>query len=194
MAVGKSRRRLDAGTRREEILDTAERLVAEHGYRGLRLDQVAETCAMTRAGILHHFSSKEAVLVALLERRDALDEAELRRRFAGPLDRAATRAALHDLVVRNSAQPDLIRLYTVLSAESLDPAHPAHDYFVQRQRRAVQLLAEVAAPWHPAPDRLATSVLAFLDGIQIQWLRDPGVDLVAAWDAVAEVVLDVHVA
>ena len=57
-----------------------------------------------------------------------------------------------------------------------------------------EYLAEVAAPWHPAPDRLATSVLAFLDGIQIQWLRDPGVDLVAAWDAVAEVVLDVHVA
>ena len=37
------------------------------------------------------------------------------------------------LVRRNASQPEIVRLFAVLEAESLAPSHPAHAYFALRQ-------------------------------------------------------------
>ena len=49
-----------------------------------------------------------------------------------------------------------------------------------------RLLREMAAAWHPDPESFAVQVLAFMDGLQLSWLRDPAIDVVAEWEAFAD--------
>jgi hypothetical protein len=90
------------------------------------------------------------------------------------------------LVRRNAGQPEIVRLFAVLEAESLAPDHPAHDYFEARQRRTLEELTAVLKERTPEPEALAVRIVALMDGLQIHWLRNPGeVDLVAEWAASA---------
>jgi len=89
---------------------------------------------------------------------------------------------------RNATQPEIVRLFTVLAAESLEPTHPAHDYFARRQEQAATAYAALAGHLTDRPDLLARQILAMMDGLQIQWLRSPeATDLVQEWETAAEV-------
>src|SRR3954451_6523908 len=132
------RRRLEAEDRRAEIVEAATRLIAERGYRGLTVQGVAEACGLTVAGVLHHMGTKDGILVAVLEHRDVVDVEAAKQLTQGA---AGPREHLDAIMARNAAQPEIVRLYSVLGAESLDPAHPAHAYF---QRRYVHARAELA--------------------------------------------------
>ena len=39
------------------------------------------------------------------------------------------------IVKRNAKQPEIVRLYALLSAEALQPNHPVHDYFTKREQQ-----------------------------------------------------------
>jgi len=116
---------------RQRILDAAATVFAEGGYRGGSLNEVAKRAGYTRAGLLHHFPSKEAMLLALLDRRD-----ERLQTFA-----ATSEGDLHDQL---ASFPDvvaliledrmLIQLAHILTAEASDPAHPAREWARQRHR------------------------------------------------------------
>jgi hypothetical protein len=87
------------------------------------------------------------------------------------------------LVERNAGQPEIVRLFAVLEAESLAPSHPAHGYFAARQQRTLAHLTELAH----GDAVLARQVAALMDGLQIQWLRAPETtDLIAEWKAAAD--------
>jgi AcrR family transcriptional regulator len=59
--------------RRAEIVRAALEVIAERGYRGASLAAVAERVGLTQQGLLHHFPTKDALLVAVLEERDKWD-------------------------------------------------------------------------------------------------------------------------
>ncbi len=60
--------------RRAEILDSAAMLFASSGLRG-SLQQIADACGILPGSLYHHFDSKEAIFIALVERYQAeLDE------------------------------------------------------------------------------------------------------------------------
>jgi AcrR family transcriptional regulator len=176
---------MPAAQRREQLLDAATALIAERGYWGLSLQDVADACGITLPGVLHHFGTKDGLLVAVLEYRDRLDEAALAEHLAERAGAGRTPdlgGVVEAIVARNAGQREIVRLYAVLEAESLTPDHPAHDFFAERQRRTLALLTR----WGP-PDgdreALARHVLALLDGLQLQWLRDPDLDLLDGWRA-----------
>ena len=54
---------------RERLLDTAERLFAEHGLEGISLRSINSEAGLSSAALHYHFGSKGAVLEALLERQ-----------------------------------------------------------------------------------------------------------------------------
>ncbi|MBO3749189.1 TetR/AcrR family transcriptional regulator [Streptosporangiaceae bacterium NEAU-GS5] len=171
--------RKPTGERRRQILDEAIRIVGRRGYYGFSVQEVAESCGLTVAGVLHHFGTKEKLLIALLEDRDRRDAEAVRggRPPGDPIE------VLHDIVVRNSTQPELIRLYTVLRSEALYQEHPAYDYFRTRDQRALDWFAQLAAGRGGDPRSTARQLLALMGGLEEQWLRFPGeVDLVAEWD------------
>lgn len=60
--------RLPAAQRREQLLDVAQTLFAQHGYAGATTSQIARTAGVTEPIIYRHFKSKRDLFVALIER------------------------------------------------------------------------------------------------------------------------------
>jgi len=52
--------------RRGQILETAARLICEKGYEGTSIQDIAEACGLTKAGLYHHIRSKEHLLVEIM--------------------------------------------------------------------------------------------------------------------------------
>ncbi|WP_307368289.1 TetR/AcrR family transcriptional regulator [Microbacterium sp. W4I4] len=167
--------------RRAQIVETATRLVSEQGFNTFNLSQVAAESGITRAGVEHHFGTKEAVLIEILRHRDEVDEVIAAPGGALPTDEAGVWRALDEQVRRNAERREIVQLYAILGAEALDPSHPAHDFFARRATVGRVTIADAARPWHPHPEGFAVEVLAIMDGLQLQWLRDPDLDLVALW-------------
>jgi len=183
----RSRPRLPAAERRRQIIEVTTRLIAERGFWGLSMQDVADGCGLTVPGLLHHVGSKDGLLLAVLDYRDEEDTRALLAEL-GDAETVSAREICAALVRRNAGQPEIVRLFAVLEAESLAPDHPAHDYFEARQRRTLEALTAVVKECTPEPEALAVRIVALMDGLQIQWLRNPGeIDLVAQWEAAAAV-------
>ena len=186
MSMAPVRRRLPPAERREEILVTATGLIEGSGYQSLSLEAFADACGMTKAGLLHHFSTKEDLLIAVLQRRDILGEAVVNREVVPAADPATARATTWSILQANLRQPLFQQLYIRLSADALDPANPAYEYFRQRLGHARAVLSESVLAWHPDPAKAAVELLAFLDGVQLNWLRDPTIDVHGQWELFAD--------
>jgi AcrR family transcriptional regulator len=63
------RRQQRVATSREQILDTAEELFGNQGYRATSLQQVAERCEFSVGALYQFFASKEELLQATMNRR-----------------------------------------------------------------------------------------------------------------------------
>ncbi|MDA0180094.1 TetR/AcrR family transcriptional regulator [Solirubrobacter phytolaccae] len=159
---------------RDAILDAAVVAFAARGYRGASIDSIAAEVGVSRQGVLHHFPSKVKLLIAVLSRRDEQDRehAEQLSQTEGiTLTNAVRKTAAYRAERRGLAQ-----LYTILSAESVDPAHPAHEYFVDRYRMIRAEFATMIAgaqaegrvPDALPAETLATALVAVLDGLQLQ--------------------------
>ena len=62
--------------RKQEILDSALVAFGQKGFYKASLADVASAAGITAAGLLHHFKTKEALLVELLQQRDLVDVQE----------------------------------------------------------------------------------------------------------------------
>jgi TetR/AcrR family transcriptional regulator, cholesterol catabolism regulator len=54
--------------RRQEVVDTAARLFAEHGYHATSLDELSAATGLQRGGLYHYIGSKENLLFMIHER------------------------------------------------------------------------------------------------------------------------------
>lgn len=182
-AATTQRRRLSPQLRREEITRAAGVLLGDKGYWGLTMADVAKAAGLSVQGVLHYFASKDEIMLEVLARRDEADY-----RLIVPADHQVRDVhefleIMNRLVHLNAQRRELIQLYTVLAAESLSPAHPAHDFFDNRFVLGVQSFAALAVAWHDEPERLGLEVLCALDGLQINWLRNSSLDLAAMWES-----------
>ncbi len=65
-AAPPTRRSRAKSDRRSQLIAAAERLVAEHGYLAVRLEDIGAAVGVTGPAIYRHFPNKEALLVELL--------------------------------------------------------------------------------------------------------------------------------
>ncbi|MQY20158.1 TetR/AcrR family transcriptional regulator [Nocardia macrotermitis] len=90
MARGQVSRTEEDRSRRTEILQTAASLIASSGLR-TSLQEIADACGILPGSLYHHFESKEAILVGLLQRyHAALDQ--IAQRTLDTLDRPDARS------------------------------------------------------------------------------------------------------
>lgn len=172
---GRGRGYAKGRAKRAEIIQTAILAFAEVGYHGASLRDIAARADISHPGLLHHFPTKAALLEAVLEYRDAVDDAA----FAEDLARGTDFfEALVRIVERNQVRRPLVELFAGLSTEATTPDHPAHEYFRRRYERLVEQSTEVfedraarggLAPG-VAPAQAARSIIALMDGLQVQWL------------------------
>lgn len=131
--------RLAPEVRRERILDTAMELLGEKGYRGLTMKTVAARCGLTAPAVTYYFKDMQTLLLAVLERRGALDVAEF---FSSGSDGTLTAEDIAVGVYRAmTAHPHAARLRTVMSIEAMDPSHPAHAACLERNEAVIAFLA-----------------------------------------------------
>ena len=162
--------------RRQRILTVAQRLVTRNGGRGTTLGQIAQEAGVTTAGLLHHFESKEQLLHAVLDARDADDMAHVD--MSGDVVEQLER-----VIDRFARAPDLIGLFTVLLTENLNPDAPLHDRFLSRYQDALTIVAEGIRRGQRAgryrtdldPAVKAVEIIAFLYGMETSWLLDPSI-------------------
>jgi AcrR family transcriptional regulator len=185
VAVAASRTAPEGNAQRERILRAATALFAARGYRGASLEAVAQEVGITRQGVLHYFPSKVHLLLGVLDLRDQDDAARIEAQVG---DHATLADGLLAAVRHNQSAPALPRLFTVLSAESVDPEHPGHEWFRERYEMLRALLGHAVAQAQAAgeltraitPDQLAVLLGAVMDGLQLQFSLDPEeIDMVA---------------
>ena len=167
--------------RRQEILDRAIEVFRERGADGTSLRRIAQAIGVSHGALLHYFSSREELLVAVYEhaehRRDLDKERDDPERSVDVM----ANAALSNLEV-----PGLVQLYSTLVATALEvEAGPAKEYFTARfervrdslegQLREDQAAGIVRGDVDPA--RTAALIVAASDGLQIQWLLEPSIAL-----------------
>lgn len=127
--------------------------------------------------MLHHFPNKEATLIHVLGRSDEIDAPLVPD--PGPSHRALIEN-IPWIVERDADTPGPVSLYVNLSAEATDPAHPAHEYFVQRSRvlresPTTTFTALLGNRDTPTPKVAAQQFPALQDGLQAQWPLEPEV-------------------
>ncbi|MGK5694650.1 TetR family transcriptional regulator [Streptomyces sp. URMC 128] len=190
--TGKS---LKAQRRRQEILQIAMDTFAARGYNNASLQEIADRAGVTQAGVLHYFRSKPQLLTSVLALRDETDIEQLGTERPRGL---AFLRHLVDTVRRNTEREGIVRLYAVLSAESVTEGHPAQEYFRDRyaglRAMVTEALAEASELGETRPDlnleEAANAIIAVMDGLQIQWLLAPdSVDMTASTDRVITALL-----
>ena len=223
---GPGRPRAGSEDKRARILNEAVVLFGEHGYAGTSLADIANAADISKAGLLHHFSSKDELFCKVLERRDredALsilvespagegDTVEAPVDTIGNLDTLDVAGASNldgnpwalleryiELLERNVAHRDLTAIYTATAVSVLDAEHPAHRWMANHLNSAVERFessfeaGKTAGLVDPKmPSRLvARSLVALIDGLQLQWLcsTTPGTAAAEALstDLVAEI-------
>ena len=201
MAVAGTRKaqrpRQETIRRREDILRAALATFGSKGFKAGSLAEVAEQVGITQAGVLHHFGSKDQLLLDVLEYRDQSDVEQLEgQHIPGGLElfrHLAKTAAL------NAQRPGIVQAFTVLSAESVTDEHPAQEWFRARYRQLrfevrralVTVCASDDPPAETAIDDATAAILAVMDGLQVQWLLDPeGVDMPRIVEKVMDELVD----
>jgi AcrR family transcriptional regulator len=171
-------------TTQKSILDSALTVFGKSGYRSGSLRDIADEVGLTDAALLHHFKNKSSLLAAVLRRRDE----QTRERF--DLDPKRGLGLLRDaveLVRLNASTPGVVELFCTVSAEATSPEHPAHRYFIERYANTRSMLQQTFQEIESrgqlrkgvTPAEAARGTVAFMDGIQIQWLLDrESVDMV----------------
>ena len=159
------------GTRapaRERLLDAAEALFYERGIAGTGVDAVLRRARVAPATLYAHFTGKDHLVAAYLERRHqrwraTWDEA-LQRCGDDPDERALS---VFDALDEFHRQQETTRGCAFLAAavEVTDARHPAHQWLAADTQLLADRLHALAADTGAAdPGALATELLLLYDG------------------------------
>jgi AcrR family transcriptional regulator len=163
--------------RRQQILDSAIALFAQRGVDRASLRTVGEAIGVSHAALRHYFSSRDELLV------EAYREHEARAASETPATDESAVGLIVQAAERNRSIPGLVELYATLTTDALEEHHAVTREFVRDRFRALRQdlaarveLGQRAGRIAPDIDPLdaAALVIAASDGLQIQWLLDPG--------------------
>ena len=180
-------------SRREELLWAAVELFATAGTRGTTLEAIAKQIGVTKTAIIHHFRTKENLLREVSAITDLLSAAAiLPKEPSTGMEELNAMRSWATVVVSEPGLANLDRLGVVMTVEAFDPHYPAREDRLTRYQTFRTGLADIVERGqHDGtirtdvnPGHVATEVLAFMEGIGIQWHLDPAdVDIVGAYES-----------
>lgn len=150
---------------RERLVSTASDIFYREGIHGIGVDRILDEARVTRATMYRHFTGKEALVVAYLDREDEA----IRGYFSAAVDPSLTPAQLLELVVQGIAQ-DIEQRHTRgcpfinAAAEFPDPGSAVREVVTRHRawfRSTLRDLAEAAG--YDRPDAVADSLVLLRD-------------------------------
>jgi AcrR family transcriptional regulator/transposase len=169
----------------DRIVAIAEKMFAEHGYRGVSLRALMRECGVNAAAVHYHFGSKEALLEEIFVRRaGALNSARLRLLDSSMQGAGVDNSETLELILRAFLSPAFslpdgdegvrrfTRLRSVIAHENAELSQQlisryfdeTSGHFIAALRRALPQLPDQALFWR----------FHFLLGAQYYTLSNPG--------------------
>lgn len=133
---------------RERILDAAYELFSQQGIRAVGIDAIVERSGVARMTLYRHFVSKNALVLAFLERREerwtrAWLQAEVERRADDPAGRLLAVFDVFDGWFREPGFEGCSFINVML--EVADPANDLHRASAEHLARIREFLQDLAA-------------------------------------------------
>ena len=159
--------------RRDEILDTAQRLIYSKGYEKLTIRNILDALQISNGAFYHYFASKSALLEAIIERgQDDLDKGfrvivddpnlsalDKFRRFFATLDRTR--------IARQAVIADLMRVW--FADENAIVRGKTEEVFVQRRAPLLNTIVRQGIQegvfTTPYPDQAGQIILSITRGM-----------------------------
>lgn len=184
--------RARATGRREELIQVATRLIARNGSRGTTLADIGREGGVSQAAVVYHFGTKEGLINAILDARDAFEDGLLWRLGPDPGIRIFNIVA--EIVAGWSGNPELVGLLGVLIAENVGADAALRPRLAANYQLTVdRLTATLSAAQSRGEIRedidaraKAIEILAFLSGLELAWLvssNTPASETASAWAA-----------
>lgn len=181
------RARADGERSRMRILDAAAEIAAERGYEGASIALVSAKCGLPASSIYWHFTNKDDLIAAVIERSFASwltawqvpDQGDTNERVQGLAVQVAK--ALLD-------SPDFLRLGLMLALERRPVEARARAMFIQVRTRAYHQLIDTLRDITPGladaqAHQLVTYAIAGADGLFIaKEIGGDSVDLIALFE------------
>ncbi|WP_278236709.1 TetR/AcrR family transcriptional regulator [Isoptericola sp. AK164] len=165
---------------KQSIVESAATAFSQTGFYGTSLRGIAREAGVDHSTLLHHFGTKTALLLAVIEWHDAQQmPSELPQDLSAEFiaDGFAATAA------RNAETPGLVQLLSVLTAEAGAEGHPARETLQRRHDVVTALIAwtirtqrESLGLTHDplTPEDRAAVIVATWDGLQMYDALHPG--------------------
>ena len=169
----------DPKQRRRAILETAARVICERGYEGASIQDIADACGLTKAGLYHHIRSKEHLLLEIQNYgMDVFEEQVLHQvlSIADPLERLKTCMAKNILLVTRGWSKEI----TIILHEHATLTGEARAQINARKKRYVRFLegsfAEAVRAGRLRPMHPKVAAFAFLGMVLwiYKWFKPDG--------------------
>jgi AcrR family transcriptional regulator len=192
-----ARRRVDNAEEkpaRERVLAAAADLFYRKGIRAVGVDEIVNEAGVAKISLYRSFKSKDDLIVAYLEQRNADFCRQWDERFSRFADDPrAMLNAIMDFLTRRTTQPGYRGCPFINYANEFpDPAHPGHRVVEANKREWRRRLTAIAeALGAPKPKLLADGLLLLVEGAYTvsQTLggpKGPGAALTAAAKAMVD--------
>ena len=169
----------DQKSRHREILETAARVICEKGYEGASIQDIAEACGLTKAGLYHHIRSKEHLLLEIQNYgMDVFEEQVLNQvlPIPDPLERLKACMEKNILLVTHGWSKEV----TIILHEHATLTGDARAQINARKKRYVKFLetsfAEAVRDGQIRPVNPTVAAFAFLGMVLwiYKWFRPDG--------------------
>ena len=171
-------------SKKEELLDTAEALFVRQGFVATGINQITQEAGVASMTLYNNFETKEALIIATLERRSARMVGEI----VAKVDKAGDDPKQRILAVFDSVDAWIARelkkkhgfggcTFIKASIEYGSLKHEIHKVAMRHKRELIDLFAENAAlAGYPDPEAMGLQLHLLIDGAisQAQVFADAG--------------------
>jgi AcrR family transcriptional regulator len=161
---------------KEQIVEAGIEVFSKRGFNKGSLREIADLVGMTEGAMLYHFPTKAHLMQAIGQAR--ADRERTDRAFQKP-----GRDLIERFISIQRKAPEsrgIVQLHTLISSEATSADHPVHDLYVHRYaalrdelRASFEVIRE-QGQLRPGvtPAFAAASMIALMDGLNVQWLLD----------------------
>ena len=170
----------DDSQRYQAILESAARVICARGYDGASMQEIAEACGMTKAGLYHHIETKEKLLLAIMNYGMDLFEEQVIAKvidIADPVERLKACMAKNIKLVTSGSSKEVT---IILHEHNTLTGHAGREINARKKKYVRFLESAIAEAIRRGQIRRVDSTLAafaFLGSVlwTYKWFRHDGV-------------------